>query len=81
MKKHYYVYVQFSKNCMRKYFYQYCDNKQQAIKLLSTLKKQNKSLIGWVDFVWDNDYKTLPGSILHGTMYNKTESLMQEVMV
>ena len=66
---------------MRKYFYQYCDNKQQAIKLLSTLKKQNKSLIGWVDFVWDNDYKTLPGSELHGKMFTKTESLLQEVMV
>ncbi len=81
MKKHYYVCVQFSKNCIRKYFYQYCDNKQQANKLLTQLKRKNKTLIGWVDFVWDNDYKTLPGSELHGKMFTKTESLLQEVMV
>lgn len=79
MKKHYYVCAEFSKDCMRKYFYQYCNNKQQAIKLLSTLKKQNKSLIGWIDFVWDNDFKTLPESALHGRMFTKTKSLLQEV--
>jgi len=79
MKRHYYVCAEFSKNYIRKYYYQYCDNKVAATKLLSALRKQDKTIIGWIDFVWDNSFKTMPESVLHGRLYNKTESLMKEV--
>ena len=79
MKKYYYVCVEFTKDCMRKYFYQYCNNKIEADKLLTAVRKQNKSLIGWVDFVWHNNFISLSESVLHGKMFTKTELLLQEI--
>lgn len=76
MQKHYYVCIEYSKDCIKQYQYQYCKNKTNAQHLLSILKKY-KNLIGWIDFVWDCDFKTIPATRLHGNLFTEVNILEQ----
>jgi len=80
-KKKWYVCIEYTKDYLRKYSYQYTNNKQESIKLLSSILKQNKTIIGWVDFIWQSTLdKKIPESALHGKMFVKSESLLQDIV-
>lgn len=78
-KKKYYVCAEFSKDCINKRFYQYCNNKLEASKLITALKKQNKRIIAWIDFVWNSEYGKISETALHGRMFTQTNSLLNEL--